>query len=132
MSLFTLSDTLSVSAQITVEDVSRLREQGFTVIVCNRPDGEAPYQPTMDDIEAACVAAGMLFIRYPVNAMDFPGPDLQGLGALFDDRAQRVLAYCRTGTRCANLWVASRDNEAVADAVTISRNIGFDLAMALR
>jgi len=30
------------------------------------------------------------------------------------------------------LWVASRDNEAVADAVTISRNIGFDLAMALR
>jgi len=132
MSLFTLSDTLSVSAQITVEDVSRLREQGFTVIVCNRPDGEAPDQPTMDDIEAACVAAGMLFIRYPVNAMDFPGPDLQGLGALFDDRAQRVLAYCRTGTRCANLWVASRDNEAVADAVTISRNIGFDLAMALR
>ena len=132
MSLVTLSDTLSVSAQITVEDVSRLREQGFTVIVCNRPDGEAPDQPTMDDIEAACVAAGMLFIRYPVNAMDFPGPDLQGLGALFDDRAQRVLAYCRTGTRCANLWVASRDNEAVADAVTISRNIGFDLAMALR
>ena len=86
----------------------------------------------MDDIEAACVSAGMLFIRYPVTAMDFPGPDLQGLGTLFDDPAQRVLAYCRTGTRCANLWVASRDDEAVADAVTVSRNIGFDLGMALR
>lgn len=132
MSLFTLSDTLSVSAQITVEDVSRLREQGFTVIVCNRPDGEVPDQPTMDDIEAACVAAGMLFIRYPVNAMDFPGPDLPGLGALFDDPAQRVLAYCRTGTRCANLWIASRDEAGLSDAVAVSRGIGFDLSMALR
>jgi uncharacterized protein (TIGR01244 family) len=132
MSLFTLSDTLSVSAQITVEDVSRLREQGFTVIVCNRPDGEVPDQPTMDDIEAACVAAGMLFIRYPVNAMDFPGPDLPGLGALFDDPAQRVLAYCRTGTRCANLWIASRDEAGLADAVAVSRGIGFDLSMAVR
>jgi len=132
MPLFTLSDTLSVSAQITVEDVSRLREQGFTVIVCNRPDGEVPDQPTMDDIEAACVAAGMLFIRYPVNAMDFPGPDLPGLGALFDDPAQRVLAYCRTGTRCANLWIASRDEAGLADAVAVSRGIGFDLSMALR
>jgi len=132
MSLFTLSDTLSVSAQITVKDVSILREQGFTVIVCNRPDGEAPDQPTMDDIEAACVAAGMLFIRYPVNAMDFPGPDLPGLGALFDDPAQRVLAYCRTGTRCANLWIASRDEAGLSDAVALSRGIGFDLSMALR
>lgn len=132
MSLFTLSDTLSVSAQITVEDVSILREQGFTVIVCNRPDGEAPDQPTMDDIEAASVAAGMLFIRYPVNAMDFPGPDLPGLGALFDDPAQRVLAYCRTGTRCANLWIASRDEAGLSDAVAVSRGIGFDLSMALR
>lgn len=132
MSMFALSDTLSVSAQISVDDVSRLGEQGFTVIVCNRPDGEAPEQPTMDQIEAACVAAGVLFIRYPVTAMDFPGPDLQGLGALFDDPAQRVLAYCRTGTRCANLWIASRHQDAVADAVSVSRAIGFDLSMARR
>ena len=132
MSMFALSDTLSVSAQISVDDVSRLGEQGFTVIVCNRPDGEAREQPTMDQIEAACVAAGVLFIRYPVTAMDFPGPDLQGLGALFDDPAQRVLAYCRTGTRCANLWIASRHQDAVADAVSVSRAIGFDLSMARR
>lgn len=132
MSLFALSDTLSVSAQITVEDVSNLRAQGFTVIVCNRPDGEVPDQPTMEAVEAACVAAGVLFIRYPVTAMDFPGPDLAGLGALFDDPGHRVLAYCRTGTRCANLWIASRQRDAVARAVNVAREIGFDLSMALR
>jgi sulfide:quinone oxidoreductase len=109
-----------------------LRAQGFTVIVCNRPDGEVSDQPKMDDIEAACAAEGILFIRYPVTAIDFPGPDLQGLGALFDDPAQRVLAYCRTGTRCANLWIASRDQDGVSDAVRAAREIGFDLGMALR
>lgn len=132
MSPFALTDSLSVSAQIRPDDVPRLSEQGFTVIVCNRPDGEVPEQPNMDEIEAACATAGVLFIRYPVTAMDFPGPDLQGLGALFDDPAHRVLAYCRTGTRCANLWIASRSEDALADAVTVSREIGFDLSMALR
>lgn len=132
MFVFSLTDNLSVSAQITPDDVFTLSEQGFTVIVCNRPDGETSLQPKMDDIEAACVTAGMLFVRYPVTGMDFPGPDLQGLGALFDDPAQRVLAYCRTGTRCANLWIASRSDEAMSDAVSAAREIGFDLGMALR
>ena len=132
MPLFALSDTLSVAAQISVDDVAVLRAQGFTVIVCNRPDGEVSDQPKMDDIEAACAAEDILFIRYPVTAMDFPGPDLQGLGALFDDPTQRVLAYCRTGTRCANLWIASRDQDGVSDAVRMAREIGFDLGMALR
>ena len=132
MSLFALSDTLSVSAQITVDDIPKLQAQGFTVIVCNRPDGEVPDQPTMAAVEAACAAAGMIFIRYPVTAMDFPGPDLPGLGALFDDPGHRVLAYCRTGTRCANLWIASRQHDVVADAVKVAREIGFDLSMALR
>ena len=101
-------------------------------MVCNRPDGEVPQQATMDEIEAACNATGLLFVRYPVTAMDFPGPDLEGLGDLFDDPGQSVLAYCRTGTRCANLWVATRDPADQTDAVQIARDIGFDLSMVIR
>ena len=63
----------------------------------------------MDEIQEACNAMAR-FSRYPVNAMNFPGSDLDGLGELFDDR-QTVLAYCRTGTRCANLWVATRTED---------------------
>jgi sulfide:quinone oxidoreductase len=86
----------------------------------------------MDEIEAACNATGLLFVRYPVTAMDFPGPDLEGLGDLFDDPGQSVLAYCRTGTRCANLWVATRDPADQTDAIQIARDIGFDLSMVIR
>lgn len=132
MPIFQLTDTLSVAGQITPEDIPSIAAQGITVVVCNRPDGEVPQQATMDEIEAACNATGLLFVRYPVTAMDFPGPDLEGLGDLFDDPGQSVLAYCRTGTRCANLWVATRDPADQTDAVQIARDIGFDLSMVIR
>jgi sulfide:quinone oxidoreductase len=132
MPIFQLTDTLSVAGQITPEDIPGIAAQGITVVVCNRPDGEVPQQATMDEIEAACNATGLLFVRYPVTAMDFPGPDLEGLGDLFDDPGQSVLAYCRTGTRCANLWVATRDPADQTDAIQIDRDIGFDLSMVIR
>ena len=132
MPIFKLSESLSVAAQITPQDVPTIAAQGFTTVVCNRPDGEVPDQASMDEIEAACNAAGLLFVRYPVNAMNFPGADLDGLGELFDDPSQSVLAYCRTGTRCANLWVATRSDQDTPEAIKVARDIGFDLSMVVR
>ena len=129
MPIFQLTESLSVAAQITTQDIPNLAAQGFTVVVCNRPDGEVPGQATMDEIEVACNAADLIFVRYPVDAMNFPGPDIEGLGALFDDPGQSVLAYCRTGTRCANLWVTSQTGEAQAAALQTARDIGFDLSL---
>ena len=129
MPIFQLTESLSVAAQITTQDIPNLAAQGFTVVVCNRPDDEVPGQATMDEIEAACNTADLIFVRYPVDAMNFPGPDIEGLGALFDDPGQSVLAYCRTGTRCANLWVTSQNGDAQAAAVQAAREIGFDLSL---
>ena len=129
MPIFQLTESLSVAAQITPQDIPNLAAQDFTVVVCNRPDGEMPGQATMDEIEAACNATDLLFVRYPVDAMNFPGPDIEGLGALFDDPGQSVLAYCRTGTRCANLWVTTQNGVAQAAAMQTARDIGFDLSL---
>ena len=129
MPIFQLTETLSVAAQVTPQDIPNIAAQGFSTVVCNRPDGEVPGQASMDAIEAACNEANLLFVRYPVDALNFPGPDLEGLGELFDDAGQRVLAYCRTGTRCANLWVATRSAEERQAAVQVAREIGFDLSM---
>jgi sulfide:quinone oxidoreductase len=130
MSVYKLTESLSVAAQITPQDIGGLAAQGFTTVVCNRPDGESPGQAGMDEIEAACRDVDVLFIRYPVDVLNFPGADLEGLGTLFDDPSQRVLAYCRSGTRCANLWILSRDEGSRADAIAVARGIGFDLSMA--
>ena len=129
MPIFQLTETLSVAAQVTPQDIPNIAAQGFSTVVCNRPDGEVPDQASMDAIEAACNDANLLFVRYPVDALNFPGPDLEGLGELFDDAGQRVLAYCRTGTRCANLWVATRSEAERQAAIQVARDIGFDLSM---
>ena len=130
MSVYKLTESLSVAAQITPHDIAELAAQGFTTVVCNRPDGESLGQTGMDEMEAACHEAEVLFIRYPVSVLNFPGADLEGLGVLFDDPNQKVLAYCRSGTRCANLWILTRDEASRADAIAVARAIGFDLSMA--
>lgn len=42
---------LSVSAQITLNDLQHIKEQGFKSIVCNRPDGEGADQISFAAIE---------------------------------------------------------------------------------
>ncbi|WP_143137759.1 beta-lactamase hydrolase domain-containing protein, partial [Burkholderia ubonensis] len=53
MNIRKLTDTLSVSPQITAADLPALSAAGFRAIVCNRPDGEGPDQPTVAEIRAA-------------------------------------------------------------------------------
>ena len=55
----TVTDRFSVSPQISLDDVAAAAAQGFTVIINNRPDGEAPGQPTIAEMEAAVHAAGL-------------------------------------------------------------------------
>ena len=45
MEIKTITDELSVTAQVRPEDLEMLAEKGFRTLICNRPDGEAPDQP---------------------------------------------------------------------------------------
>ena len=125
-----LSETVFVAGQIQPEHMAELSAQGFQHVICNRPDHEVPGQATMDDMAEAAQLAGVNFTRYPIDGMNFPGQDLAALTALFDS-GDRVLAYCRTGTRCANLWVATRSEADQSAAIDVARGIGFDLSLAL-
>ncbi len=132
MNAYRLSDTVAVAAQIQPADVAAIAEAGFKVLINNRPDGEAPDQPSSDEIAAAAEAAGMEYHYLPVNAMNFPGPGADEMQRLLDDTSKPVLAFCRTGTRCANLWVQTRDEADLEGAVSTARGIGFDLSMVRR
>jgi sulfide:quinone oxidoreductase len=131
LQLIQLTDTLFVSGQPTSGDIAALAERGFTTLICNRPDGESPGQASMDEIEALAQQHGMSFVRYPVNPVTFPGEDLEGLGLAFDGPG-KVLAYCRTGTRCTNLWVASRSADEIKAAAEQAQSLGFDLSLVAR
>ena len=124
-----LNDTLSVSGQICVADVASIAAAGFKVLINNRPDHEEVNQPTSADISTAAEQAGLEYYHMPVTGRDFPGSDLEQMEPLFDDVNKPAFAFCRTGTRCANLWVQTRDIAAQEEAIMTARQFGFDLSM---
>lgn len=132
MNAANLTDTIAVAGQISPEQVAEIARAGFKVLVNNRPDGEEAGQPASAQIEAAAVKAGLEYHHLPVTAMDFPGPGAAQMAALFDDEASPVFAFCRTGTRCTNLWVATRSQEERQLAIQRAQALGFDLGMAAR
>lgn len=132
MSYIKLTESIAVAGQITVEQVAEVAAAGFRVLVNNRPDGEAPGQPGSAAIEAAALAAGLEYHYLPVTAMNFPGPGVERMARLLDDSSRPVLAFCRTGTRCTNLWVITRGEDDRDQASEHARALGFDLSMAAR
>lgn len=130
MNIIKLSDCVAVSAQIQPSDLAAVAAAGYKVVVNNRPDGEEGGQPSAADMASAAEQAGLEYHHMPVNAMNFPGEGFDMLSDLLDDPERPVLAFCRSGTRCANLWVASRDPAERDAAVATAQSCGFDLGFA--
>ncbi|TGD74713.1 TIGR01244 family phosphatase [Mangrovimicrobium sediminis] len=132
MQAYRLTDTLAVCGQISTAAVAEIAAAGFKVLVNNRPDGEEMNQPSSAEIQAAAEAAGLEYYHMPVNAMSFPGEQIEEMATLFDDPERPVFAFCRTGTRCTNLWVVSREPQLREEAAAHAHRLGFDLSLAMR
>jgi len=99
-----LTDNYSVATQIDPEDVAFFAGQGFTTIICNRPDGEDPGQPTSASIRAACERHGIDFHMIPMQGRLVSPETVQEFRTVLDNAHGPVLGYCRSGTRSAMLW----------------------------
>lgn len=99
-----IADDYAVSPQITVEDVAEIKQAGFKSIICNRPDGEDPGQPAYADIQRAAEAAGLAFKWVPVISGQMTPQNVEEQAAALEELPGPVFAYCRSGTRCANLY----------------------------
>jgi uncharacterized protein (TIGR01244 family) len=123
-----LDETISVSAQIAPDEVAGLAEQGITVLVNNRPDGEEPGQPFASDIEEAAARAGILYHFVPIIRGIGPA-DIDAMQeALREAQGGKLLAFCRTGTRSAfAVALAKREEGAsVEDVRQTLIDAGFD------
>lgn len=129
--LIELNETLSITGQIQASDISEFAAAGYKTVICNRPDNEEPNQPTMDSIETACKEAGLSFIRYPVNAVTFPGDDLGAMDASMNSDT-KTLAYCRSGARSTNLWVATLVGEERQAAADRAQQLGIPLSFVMQ
>ena len=123
-----LDDKVMVSGQVAPHEVAALAQQGVTMLVNNRPDGEEPGQPMASEIEDAAEAAGIGYRFVPI--MRGIGPaDVESMQeALRDTEGGKLLAFCRSGTRSAlALALAKREEGVSADEVVQQLNqAGFD------
>lgn len=107
-----IADDYSVSGQITPEDVAAVKAAGFNSVICNRPDNEQPGQPSAESVKAAVVAAGMAFRYIPVISGQMTGDNVADQASALDEMDGPVFAYCRSGARCTNLYLAVQQNKA--------------------
>ncbi len=123
-----INDKISVSPQISLDDVTAAKAEGVTLIINNRPNGEDPSAPQSADIEAAAHEAGMKYIAIPITHSGFSGPQVDAMIAALAD-GDKTLAYCRSGTRSTLLWSLAQAKQGV-DPDEISRlagNAGYDI-----
>ena len=129
MELKRINDHVSVSGQIQPEDVKTLKDLGFTAIVNNRPDGEAPDQPAGAEIEAAAKAAGLAYHAIPLGR-DGVNPEMVAqTKAVLEGSDGKVFCFCRSGTRSTTLWALSQDGDAPASQIIAqAAEAGYDMS----
>jgi uncharacterized protein (TIGR01244 family) len=129
MQLHVIDATLAVAAQMQPEELAGLAEQGFAAVICNRPDGEEPGQPPLDDMRRAAQEDGLAFHHIPVAGGLFPPAAVAAFAAIRRGTQGKVLAYCRTGTRAASLdALANVRGLSVKDRLTNAKAAGYDLS----
>ena len=131
MRLINLANHVSVSDQIEVSEVSEIAEMGFQILINNRPDLESADQPQSAQIEETALKYGLDYYYFPVTGINFPGDNLGKMGSLFSDPSRKTLAFCRSGTRSANLWLSTLDTDVALDLAREVARLGIDPSMFL-
>jgi uncharacterized protein (TIGR01244 family) len=120
----------AVSPQLGVADLLTARAQDFELVINNRPDGEAPDQPTGAAIEAAASAQGLDYIHIPVIGR----PTAEQARAVAEAaHGRRTVAFCRSGNRSIMAWAlgelaAGRDRD---ELLRLAAAAGYDLGAVL-
>ena len=108
MEIRQITEDYSVAPQIGVEHVPLIKAAGFKSVISNRPDTEDGAVPH-DEIAAAAREAGLEFRYIPVISGQMTQENVDDQAAALDDLPKPVLAYCRSGTRCTNLYALVRE-----------------------
>jgi sulfide:quinone oxidoreductase len=123
-----LTPDISITKQITAQDVSDAAAQGFRAIISNRPDGEQPGQLRASEIAELASRNGMAFEHVPVVPGAITDADIAKMRAALGRLGSPVLAFCRTGTRSATLWALTQADVMEPRAILrAAADAGYDL-----
>lgn len=129
MPMIALSDSLTVSGQLGVDDIDTLAQRGVRTVICNRPDGETPDQPRAAALAQQAAAHGMQWLHIPVTPQQIGDGDISAFRAALSERPGPVHAFCGSGMRSTMLWAMSQAAEQSPE-VLIARaaDAGYDIS----
>lgn len=105
-----------VTGQLMPAQLQALAEQGVMSFINNRPDQEAPLQPTSDDMEQAAMAMSLDYFHIPMAGNLTPGLIEASLTA-YQNAPRPIVAFCASGTRSAALWAFAHVDQLGVDSV---------------
>lgn len=128
MDIRQITPAYHVSPQIAPDDFAALAEAGYARVICNRPDGENPPDLQSAAMAEAAQAAGIDYQVLPVTGDSMtPEVAMQHRG-LCDEVEGKVLAYCRSGTRCTYLWALGHAGDLPTDEIVgKAAEAGYDI-----
>ena len=94
---------ITVGAQIYSDQLLKLKRQGFSVIINNRPDGEERSQPNSKKIQLEAEALGLDFFHIPVSTLGIKKENTEALVEALASISRPVFAFCRWGARSKKL-----------------------------
>jgi uncharacterized protein (TIGR01244 family) len=103
MELRALTPRYHVAPQLAPEHMPAIAAAGFTTVICNRPDTEVPTGLQVDALRRAATAAGLRFEVLALDQQTLTAENAVRQRELIDSGG-KVVAYCRTGTRCSVIW----------------------------
>lgn len=128
MDLRQINEDITVSPQIDCEDIAAIAEAGYRAILCNRPDGEEAGQCDYAPLEEAAKEAGLEVRFVPIIPGQISREDVEAFQLALDELPKPLLAYCRTGTRCAKMWSVTQFGQIPAeDILQATSKAGYDM-----
>ena len=129
----TVTGSFSTAPQLLPQDMEEAAARGFALVINNRPDGEAPGQPTSAEMAAAAKAAGLEYLYVPVRGG--PGPsEVEVVGARrWRGRTGRCSPSAARARAPSSPVARGRAEEGMPrdELMMLGREAGYDLSGAV-
>ena len=110
-----MSHQVSITGQITPDQVPMIAENGIKTIINNRPDGEEAGQPTSAEVAAAAEKAGLAYKEVSFSGNGLTQPHVEEFADFFNQAEQPILIFCRTGNRSTGIYEAAKQMDLLDD-----------------
>lgn len=101
-----ITHSFAISALISPKDIRAIHTAGFKSLMCNLPLDDADAPDNTQEIEEIAGHHGITFYMLPLESADFSPTKLKTFGEFVQNTTGPLLAYCRSGERCADLLKA--------------------------